>query len=1110
MGSLVFLRLRAHRLLLTAALLSVTLTTCAVAVLVAFGSAVGDAGLRRALEDPTSGRALFEVSVRAGDEADPETDARVRRTVVRAYDGLPVDVSSSLRSASYGLPPSLSPSGTARPDHPDLTLLATLDRERVTVVRGSLPGAPEDGRPVPVALPETAAATLGLRPGDEVALSGRLDGGSLRVRLTGTYRPRDAASSYWRLDPLGGRGVRTLSFTSYGPMLTDPAAFASGRVPAAETVWQGRARFGTVTEDRADGLRRAVERAVAQLEEADRAHKVSAASGLPALLDELQRSLLVTRSSLLVSGVQLALLASLALLVVSGLLAADRAAETVWLRARGASRSAVAGLAAAEAALLAAPAAVAAPLVTGRLVRRLAGQGELARAGVRLDVHMPTVWSAAALTALVCAAALTAPALRRTAASEGRGAVPGRQRSLPAAVQAGADVALVALAGLACWQLLGRTAEPGAPARDTGTALGVDPVLVVAPALCLLAGAVLLLRLVPPAVRLAERRAARTRGLPLALVGWQLARRTARATAPVLLLVVAVSTGVFALGEHASWNRSQREQADFAAGADVRVDDMDVPALGQGGLFDRLDGVSAVMPAHRADASLPGDKEATVLAVDAPAAARVMRLRGDLADEPLEDTLTNLRPAGTRSRGKAGFALPGDAARLRLTVRLEALDSRGRAGTGAVTDRLSVTLTDRYGVPHDLPLGNVRADGEDHVLEADLAAGTGPARAAGPAAPLRLTGVRADYPVPRRAERHRLSLTRVAATVESGGVVRVPVTAGADGWTARTSTDAADPPGAPRPGGSPSRAQAPRSDADTPLSVRYDTGHEPARDDGTDGSRDAAVELRAAGPPADTVAALVTDAFLDAVDARVGDTVGVPLAGTQVRVRIAAAVRALPTTAAEAPGTDGGALVVDLSTLNGVLADARLAGLRPTEWWLAAEPGQAPRTAAALRARGDVPSVTVRAEERAALRDDPLVIGPLSVLPVAAGAAAALAVVGFAVASVAATRERARELAVLSALGASRRALLRVVAAEQGFLVLVAVAAGWALGALLTRAVVPLIVLTARAERPVPPVRVELPSALLIAAFALPLLAVALIVPRLTRTVRAPDRTGGE
>ncbi|WP_443744654.1 FtsX-like permease family protein [Streptomyces sudanensis] len=89
-----------------------------------------------------------------------------------------------------------------------------------------------------------------------------------------------------------------------------------------------------------------------------------------------------------------------------------------------------------------------------------------------------------------------------------------------------------------------------------------------------------------------------------------------------------------------------------------------------------------------------------------------------------------------------------------------------------------------------------------------------------------------------------------------------------------------------------------------------------------------------------------------------------------------------------------------------------------------------------------------------------------------------------------ARREQSANFAVLRALGTPRRDLVRLVVTEQGLLVGVGLLAGLALGAVLARAVVPLIVLTSAAARPVPPVLVELPVgqvALLVAGMAAPL-----------------------
>jgi ABC-type antimicrobial peptide transport system permease subunit len=188
----------------------------------------------------------------------------------------------------------------------------------------------------------------------------------------------------------------------------------------------------------------------------------------------------------------------------------------------------------------------------------------------------------------------------------------------------------------------------------------------------------------------------------------------------------------------------------------------------------------------------------------------------------------------------------------------------------------------------------------------------------------------------------------------------------------------------------------------------------------------------------------------------------------------------------------------------------------PTEWWLRAEPGSAARVAAQLRERPDVePSqVVVRDEVAEGLRDDPFGAGPQSAFAAAAAVAAALAAVGFAVSTAGSLRERGTEFAILRALGAPRRQLARLIAAEQGVLVALALVVGVALGAVLTRAVIPLIVLTPRATQPVPQVLVELPlgqvAVLLAAVVVMPLLVTAVLALRRQDAASSLRNPGGE
>ncbi|MFC8918814.1 FtsX-like permease family protein [Streptomyces sp. NPDC057116] len=1065
MTGFVLLRVRAHRLLLAAALLAVLLTTSVPAALTAFAGSAGDAALRHTLHGRAASAASLVVTAHVPPERREAADQAAREGARRTFAGLPVTVRRMERSGSYALPRALRQPG-ARAGEPDLTHFAALDRSRLRLLRGAWPAS---GADVEAALPEAAAQRLGLAPGSRLTVTDRLGGKPVTVRVTGVYRPADPADPYWRLDTLGGRGVRTVVFTTYGPLLTDPSVLRSGRVTTDETSWLASADFGALTTGGIGALREAATSRPAALA-ADPAFggAATARTSLPAVLDDSERALLVARTTLMIVAVQLVLLAAYTLLLVARLLRTQRAGETELLRARGGSARRIAGLAALEALLLAGPAAVVAPLLAGPLTRLLAGGGALDGIGLRPgDAPAGPVWLVAAGVAVACAAAVVAPAL--TAAAGPLRSARGRAGALPAPVRAGADIGLLVVAAVAYWRLDRRTASAEAGA-------GVDPLLVAAPALALLAGTVLTLRLLPPAARLAERRAAGGRGLGVALAGWQFSRRPLRGAGPVLLLVLAVATGMLAIGQSASWDRSQRDQADFATGASVRVLDDRTGDPGRAGAYGRLPGVRDAAPAHRAVTELPGDRSATVLALDTSRAREGLLLRRDLADVPPGRLLARLAPP---RRERSGVPLPDGTVRLRLTTRV--------TGAGARVDA-AVTVEDRHGLTYRLPL--------DRNGTADLGAASG-----GPAGPVALTGVELSGPLPhRRAERHRFVLERLVAVTADGAERPVPADAFGT-WRGRltTSEDAA--------GAAPvTVASGPRA----PLTLAYGTGATPV-----DPRFDPRHFTVLAGPPppprADAVPAVATDAFLAASGARRGQSLDVALAGRQVRVTVVGTVRDLPTTPAE---SGGGALLVDLAAVGrtGV-------ALAPTEWWLAPAPGRTAGVAAALRAEPDrdPAQVLVRDDVAGELLGDPLGAGPRSALTAVAVAAAALAAVGFAVSAAGTLRERAAELGVLRALGAPRRRLARLLAAEQGLLVGIGLLVGLALGTVLTRAVVPLVVLTGRAARPVPGVLVELPPdrvALLLAAVAaLPLLTVAAIAlrrhdPAVTPRHRAPSRGG--
>ncbi|MFE4212290.1 FtsX-like permease family protein [Streptomyces sp. NPDC056844] len=1095
MTGFVLLRVRAHRLLLAAAVLAVLLTTCVLAALTAFSGSMGDAALRHTLTHRSAAQASLFVSADVDRARRDEADAAVRRAAGETFDGLPVTVRKLESSGAYALPPGPQAPAAQR-DEPDLTHLASLDRSRIRLTAGRLPdaGAGGAGERVQVALPRAAAEALKLEPGSRLTLTDRLAETPLPVEITGLYEASDLEDPYWQLDPLAGRGARKVVFTTYGPLLADPAVLASSRVSAGPVSWLAAADFRAVTTGRTEALHRASTDGPKVLSASPLfGDGATVRTALPTVVDQIERALLVSRSTIMIVAVQLILLAGYALLLVARLLSSERGGETELLRARGGSRGRIASLAAVEALLLAVPAAVVAPLLAGPLTRLLAARSELGRIGLRLDGGADgTVWLVAGAVALVCALAVVAPALAEGAGGR-RGA---RSAALPTPVRAGADIGLLLIAGVAYWQLDRQTGASGSGALsgDRSGELGIDPLLVAAPALALLAGTVLTLRLLPPAARLAERRAAGGRGLSAALAGWQFSRRPLRGAGPVLLLVLSVAMGMLAIGQSASWDRSQSDQADFRSGASVRMVGTLSGDPAKAAPYTELPGVREAAPAFRTTADLSGGRTAEVLALDTAHADEGMLMREDLSGASSRELFDAIAPPRT---ARAGVVLPEGSERALFDVRIRDTSASGGRSPSGSTVLVSVLLEDRYGIGYRIGAGRVPVDGGTHALSFPVSA----------AGELAVTGFELDGEVPAvGAEKRLVSVTGLRSLAGDGSEQRAPAADGVRWQAASTLSDE----GGTRPGGT---VQEVTGSGASP-SFRYDSALPP--DGSFLGSGDSVGTLRitAARPAAPALKAVATDAYLTYAGAKPGQEIDLTLAGNTVRVKLVKSVRQLPTTGPgaaagspegvteESSTKPGGGLLLDLRAVSEVLAHRTGATLAPTEWWLSAAPGDGPKVAAGLRGLPgtDPAQVRVRDEVARELADDPLGAGPQSALLAVAVVAAALAAVGFAVGLVGSQRERAAEFAVLRALGAPRRRLARTAAAEQGVLITLALLIGLALGAVLTRAVVPLVVLTGQATRPVPDVLVLLPggqvAVLLASVAALPLLFVAAVTLR--------------
>ncbi|MFZ3495488.1 FtsX-like permease family protein [Streptomyces sp. 5.8] len=1085
-------RLRGRLPLAAAVLLTVLITTTVLTALFAFTRGVGDAGLRQTLQGPglARGTVLVTGSHQAADR--PKDDEAVRSFARGLFGPLPVGAENVARSRSYGLPGPHTPGKDA-----DLTLLAAFAKERVRLLAGTWPqpvaGPVSDrGGPVPVAVPKAALDRLGLAEGAlpaQVRLDDRYGGSPLTVLVTGVYRAAEPDSPYWRLDPLGARGLQVAGFATYGPLLVDDSAFTAGGLVQDSRAVLLTADFSTVDAAGAEAVRGRAGKALKDLQGGS---GLAPSTELPALLGELRSGLTVARSTLLVGALQLAVLAGAALLLVSHLLTERQEGERALLAARGASRGRLGVLTAAQSLLLALPAALLAPLLTPPLLRLLGGYGSLAHVPFTVDRSW-LLWPVAAGCALGCVVLTTLPVVLRGAAAAALHRAGRRQALVAGAARYGADLALVALAVLAYEQLSRYGAGGSGPATRSDGLFGVDPVLVAAPTLALCAGTLLVLRLLPFAARLGARVAARGRGLGPALVGWQLARRPGRATGPVLLLVLAVSSGVLALGQHTAWSASQRDQADFTTAGGLLISESDLPSLGRGGRYAALPGGERVLPVLRARQVLPGGRTGQLMALDAAAAADRLSLRADLRDgRGMRDLFAPLVPAASPDASASpvatGIPLPGRPQRIDLSVSVRSASAGGRPGLGLL-------LRDRFGITYRAAMVQLPESGDATV---SVHVGTMLGAPIGSAAtPLSLAGLVFSYdregPLP--GVDPNADPGAGPGSGEAGAAVKIFDELTVRGLAVAQTRDGA---AAPVTGPAPDWKLSVPKLADGSPAAELLTGSEPAPGvptlvklryrDGS-GERGGVQAGLTTGPaPAAEIPGIATRAYLSAIGAVVGDLVPVKLDDVTLPVRVTAAIDSLPV-------AGDTAIAVDLGTASGLLAAGGRELPTPGEWWLPAASADDPapaRAAAELRSGAGSQQVRLREEVARTLLDDPLSAGPQGALAALAVACAVLAAIGFAASAAAAARERAREFSVLMALGARRRDLARSATAESCLLVGLGTAVGVGLGVVIVHLVVPLTVLTPAAGRPVPEVLVDLPAVrtLLLAAAiaAVPLL----------------------
>jgi hypothetical protein len=1062
-----------------------TAATTLVAVVPLYADAIAKAGFERTLgdADPFGRSATLSTRASSGDVT------AIITTASRLTDSrLP----GSIRSLGFATSRDFRLDETRFGDNA-IASLGTLvtDETLLDIVEGGFDRATADGH-VPVSLAVTAAEELGVGVGEQLVLDGRADG-TTNVEIVALVEPVDRFDDLWLERSDIRDGVRVVGGSrSYGPFLVDAETFAG--LDITTTVgWRATVDAGSVTPDDIVELRNAARRLDSALADGLAEFDVDVATGLPQLLASTDIALGSSGAVIAVILLQIVGLSLYGLALASSVLSGSRLVETSLLRSRGATARQVGVLAAAEALLVVVPAAIAGPFLAQVVVGLIEKWGPVAATGLDLDPTISTqAIVASVLVAAISVAVIIWPAVRSAQALSAAKSERIRASRPNVLQRTGADVVIATLAILGLWQLN----QSSAATRDLTGRLGTDPIVVLAPTLGVIAASLITLRLISVFARTTQRLAAAGDGLAAALAGWELARQPGRTARTSVLVVLAVTIGTFAMVQGASWDRSQRDQANATASADLVVRPDLRPAATVGAMvlvntLGRTDGVKAVVPFDRPIATVSSELgNIATIAIDALTADDVLRLRSDVV--PTGSVASLHQPVDLDAVPLGD--VDGD---LTMTVAVE------RSGVAIDGDLQFVALiVDRFGTIHPLAAPVIPATSGKATLAFPLTqtVGEGLSAIAGPISLLRVdvaAPIVNDVPgaeTPKEPATFDIALTDLA--VGSASIV--------------IDSRAWNVPALPVNNNTLLAGTVSARSADGGLQIEFNTGLTAQRRARL--SAQVATSLFDAGSTVEApiVPALVTPLLLDALELSIGDTAVARVSGASVAVRLDGTVPVVPFIVDESL-----AMLVDWSTVSAAryLTTGRFDP--PTEYALAV--GESDVTAV-RRATLEEPLVAIdmvdRREMARQLADDPFAIGLFGSLGLALAGSLLVAVVGLILAAVVGARERRTAYSVLRAMGTPIRTLRRWLLLEVVPLVAVSALAGLIAGVLLARTVLDALTVTREGVPAIPEPRLVIPWFGVAGVVAVTMVA-GVIVPLLTgrllgRTNTADDLRIGD
>jgi len=654
------------RLLAALTALSFTITVLITGILGLVDSGSVD-GVRQYLAgvDDTAAVSQFSTSL-ANDPAAQE--AAVRALTAVEFGGLPVRQYRRLKSLPYTV--NEPASGGERTD--TVIRLGSYDdfaaHARITSGRwpdpggstaggstagGSTAGSATAGSATAVAVPQPIARQWRLTVGDRLQAKGTA--GALRtLEVAAVFAPDPGP--FWRADVAL---VNEQSAADLSPTLvvSEAALTAAGGSPSVGWIFQVAA--DQISPEQVGPLRRAF----AGLPDVVRRDFTVSVNGA-LFAGDLAGSLAVLQGSLdaavVAQPLPIMLIVAFGLVMVlqiGRLITDDRRSETALLKSRGLSAGRLSRWAAVEAILFAVPGAL------------------LGVAASALLTAVPVAgWWTALAVVLVALVACTVPAWRDGVATLIRSRIDDSGRGA-GAVAGGALVLLAAAAAFAVW----RFRRSGADAvRDVGGRRVLDPAVLLAPPVVLVALSAAGLVLFGLAGAVAERLAARrSTALTTVLPARQLARRRAVFGTAVMLIAMAVGGLCVAAGYASTTARHQQVTARLGNGADIRVATPAGDLSAYAGYRDpaaryaALPAVTAAGTVQRLDTAA-GDTPVTLVGIGArglegltrpaprfdPAAQAAVLGSGADSGAPLPSGATTLTLRGTVNTGNGGAGSP--------------------------------------------------------------------------------------------------------------------------------------------------------------------------------------------------------------------------------------------------------------------------------------------------------------------------------------------------------------------------------------------------------------------------------------------------------------------